>query len=188
MWEGGKRVPELPRGEFQSLGKSGYEVGPGGANNVSRNRSRTWRGSSRRVRTQRYRACLKRLLLIMVPPPWYIADPEGQIHFVTDAVALSDLANKRGVKKRGENLLRRLVDPSNEKVQIDRLCAIHPSTRACSMRVQMVCQSILCCQLLASRPHLLTFLLYCLRRNDGTSCRHSTSCRCTSSIGHCWKG
>ena len=55
----------------------------------------------------------------MVPPPWLITAPDGRVHYVADAAALLDLAKMHALVQgqRQENLLRRLVDPSNTKVR-----------------------------------------------------------------------
>ena len=69
----------------------------------------------------------------MVSPPWFLTAPDGRVHYVASAATLLDLAKKhdlvQGAKQ--ENLLRRLVDPSNKKVRAGHVFSFFQAPTAC---------------------------------------------------------
>ena len=62
--------------------------------------------------------CALFLACAMVASPWHLVSPTGRVHYVADEPALRVLAVQHGLLKKssGENMLRRLVDPSDKKV------------------------------------------------------------------------
>ena len=121
MWEGTGRVPELLGARFWLQPIFGYKEGPRGRRLLrfeteegprGRPRQATTAAPARRMKIGLFLACA------MVASPWHLVSPTGRVHYVADEPALRALAVQHGLLKKssGENMLRRLVDPKNEKV------------------------------------------------------------------------
>ena len=83
----------------------------------------------------------------MVLPPWCLVSPEGRPHHVADDGALLDLAKQHGLimGKKKENLLRRLVDPSNKKVRAtchDTNVCLDQAPTACLKHTRTQCKEL----------------------------------------------